>query len=202
MMNSFFSIFGQIFTSLSIQTCDQTWPSDSFKNIYYGFDAVENCILPAFIIIYCYVVILIVLKNRRIPGEGIGNERVITRIDENRIKIMKTIFVITMYFILSGVPLYVTFLVYESNRNDEREDHGKILILLSPQCKVLRVRICLLQLLIIPFIFGWIGNKFSIFRWFFILRTLKFCPFQVGAHPFIHESDLVLFHEHEHSKRF
>lgn len=61
------------------------------------------------------------MKNRQIPGENIGNERIKETMEIDRIQTMKIIFVITMYFVLSALPLYIAFLAYEFLRDERNQ---------------------------------------------------------------------------------
>ncbi|XP_037024117.1 neuropeptide SIFamide receptor-like [Bradysia coprophila] len=109
---------------LSAMKCELTWPSDSLKLAYYGFDGCENCVIPVCVVLYCYIVIWRKVDQRHIPGEEIGSKRLRQRREKDAIKVTKIILAITTYFVLSGVPLYVAFFVCEFNKDERNQEQN------------------------------------------------------------------------------
>ena len=91
------------------------------KMVYYGFETFENCIIPVGVVLYCYVVIWRIIKQRHIPGEGIGSERLRERTQRDNIKVTKIVLAITVYFVLSGIPLYIAFFAYEFYKDEQNQ---------------------------------------------------------------------------------
>ncbi|CAM1293289.1 NPFFR2 (predicted) [Pycnogonum litorale] len=89
--------------------CTDKWPDERSKTIFFVVAHLMLCyLLPLVAITVCYVFIWIKVWRRRMPGEIASHQQADSVAQRSRIKVVKMILAVVVFFALSWLPLYIT----------------------------------------------------------------------------------------------
>lgn len=95
----------------TIFVCAEVWPSERLGVLYFVCANLILCyLLPATVIILCYLGIWYKIERRNIPGDGPKGLKVELIIQKSKIKVVKMMMVVVVIFLLSWLPLYLIFI--------------------------------------------------------------------------------------------
>lgn len=87
------------------QTCLESWPTPYSENVYFVVANLVMCyLLPLLLISFCYFLIWRRVCCRTLPGEPLGNGRML--VHRSKVKVIKMLLVVIVLFACSWLPLY------------------------------------------------------------------------------------------------
>jgi len=104
----YFKLVPYSLDSRTIQVCTEDWPSERMGTIYFVCaNLILLYLLPAALIILCYLGIWYKIERRNIPGaKGLKIELLMQK---SKLKVVKMMMVVVVIFLLSWLPLYLIF---------------------------------------------------------------------------------------------
>lgn len=95
---------------LFVNVCAEDWPSERIGTWYFVLANLIFCyLLPAVIIILCYLGIWYKIERRNIPGDRPKGLKIELIMQKSRLKVVKMMMVVVVIFLLSWLPLYLMF---------------------------------------------------------------------------------------------
>lgn len=106
----FFQLVPYRYDNRVIQVCEEAWPSERVGILYFVCaNLILLYLLPAVVIILCYLGIWFKIKRRNIPGVRPQGLKVELIIQKSKLKVIKMMMVVVVIFLLSWLPLYLIF---------------------------------------------------------------------------------------------
>lgn len=95
-------------SSTYIQVCSEHWPSERWANVYFiGANLILLYLLPACVIILCYLGIWYKIERRNIPGDRPKGLKIELIMQKSKVKVVKMMMVVVVIFLLSWLPVYL-----------------------------------------------------------------------------------------------
>lgn len=93
-----------------VNVCAEDWPSERIGTFYFVLANLIFCyVLPAVIIILCYLAIWYKIQRRNIPGDRPVGLKIELIMQKSRLKVVKMMMAVVIIFLLSWLPLYLIF---------------------------------------------------------------------------------------------
>jgi len=106
----FFTLVPYNYDTVTIQVCAEDWPSERWGTLYFVCaNLILLYVLPALVIILCYLGIWYKIECRNIPGDRPKGLKVELIIQRSKLKVVKMMMVVVVIFLLSWLPLYLIF---------------------------------------------------------------------------------------------
>lgn len=94
----------------TINVCAESWPSERWGTIYFVCaNLILLYLLPAVVIILCYIGIWYKIERRSIPGDRPKGLKIELIMQKSKLKVVKMMMVVVILFLLSWLPLYLIF---------------------------------------------------------------------------------------------
>lgn len=94
--------------NMYINVCAEEWPSDRMGELYFiGANLILLYLLPALVIIICYLGIWYKIERRNIPGDRPQGLKIELIMQKSKLKVVKMMMVVVVSFLLSWLPLYL-----------------------------------------------------------------------------------------------
>lgn len=106
----YFTLVPYQYENKTIQVCAEDWPSERMGTIYFVCaNLFLLYLLPATVIILCYLGIWYKIIRRNIPGDRPVGLKIELIMQKSKIKVIKMMVVVVVIFLLSWLPLYLIF---------------------------------------------------------------------------------------------
>lgn len=106
----YFTLVSYQLESGMIQVCAEDWPSEKIGNFYFVCaNLILLYLLPATVILLCYLGIWYKIERRNIPGDRPKGLKIELIMQKSKLKVVKMMVVVVVIFLLSWLPLYLIF---------------------------------------------------------------------------------------------
>ena len=106
----YFTLMSYPHENTTVLMCVEDWPSERMGNLYFIFANLILCyLLPAALVILCYLGIWYKIERRSIPGDQAAGLKMELIMQKSKIKVVKMMIVVVLAFLLSWLPTYIIF---------------------------------------------------------------------------------------------
>ncbi|XP_066942819.1 prolactin-releasing peptide receptor-like [Macrobrachium rosenbergii] len=133
--------------------CEELWPSELFRQVFSGFTAIMQFVVPFIIILYCYVKISIRMSQRVKAKPGSKNSRKEEADRERKRRTNRMLIAMVTIFGISWLPVNVVHLVGDYYAQASSWDYYNL-------CFFITHVIAMSSTCYNPFLYAWLNDNF------------------------------------------
>ncbi|XP_068220309.1 prolactin-releasing peptide receptor-like [Palaemon carinicauda] len=133
--------------------CEELWPSELFRQVFSGFTAIMQFVVPFIIILYCYVKISIRMSERVKAKPGSKNSRKEEADRERKRRTNRMLIAMVTIFGISWLPVNVVHLVGDYYAQASSWDYYNL-------CFFITHVIAMSSTCYNPFLYAWLNDNF------------------------------------------